>query len=149
MARRNPRRRSTAIPALRRVHPEVVRRFLALKDNIEARGARVRVTSGFRTLASQRRLFELRRAGRWPFPVAPPGMSTHNYGLAIDAIAEPFRFHAEGDQPQLLFAIAPRFGLHWGGVEDAVHLDPFGIGTWREWLRSAFGDVGGPGRGVG
>ena len=45
-------------------------------------GASVPVTSGFRTTEDQRRLWSERATNR--FPVAPPGTSMHERGLAVD-----------------------------------------------------------------
>lgn len=48
-------------------------------------GHPVPVTSGFRTRAEQRRLYGAR--GDNPYPVAPPGASMHERGLAVDVPA--------------------------------------------------------------
>lgn len=48
-------------------------------------GQPVPVTSGYRSGAEQRRLWSGRRAN--PYPVAPPGTSMHERGLAIDVPA--------------------------------------------------------------
>lgn len=45
-------------------------------------GRPVPITSGFRSTAQQRALWERRRAN--PYPVAPPGSSMHERGLAVD-----------------------------------------------------------------
>jgi len=54
-------------------------------------GARsVRVTSVRRSRARQQQLYNLRLAGSHPYPVAPPGRSMHEYGLAWDMVTEPY-----------------------------------------------------------
>jgi hypothetical protein len=45
-------------------------------------GRELPIASGRRTEAEQRRLWEARHAN--PYPVAPPGTSMHEQGLAID-----------------------------------------------------------------
>ena len=45
-------------------------------------GRPVPITSGFRSIAEQRALWERRHTN--PYPVAPPGTSMHGRGLAID-----------------------------------------------------------------
>ena len=59
--------------------PELLRRLEALAAR---RGERFHVTSGLRTIAEQRRLWENRHNN--PFPVAPPGRSNHHAGRAAD-----------------------------------------------------------------
>jgi len=54
-------------------------------------GARsVRVTSVLRSRARQQQLYSLRQRGAHPYPVAPPGRSMHEYGLAWDMVTEPY-----------------------------------------------------------
>ncbi len=48
-------------------------------------GRPVPITSGVRSAAEQRRLWHARAAN--PYPVAPPGTSRHERGLAIDVPA--------------------------------------------------------------
>lgn len=72
------------------------------------------VTSTLRTLAEQRELYDEFLAGRHPYPVAPPGASQHNYGLAIDIVS---------DDNNWLGGV----WNHWGGLwssRDEVH---FGV----------------------
>lgn len=54
-------------------------------------GARsVRITSVLRSRAQQRVLYTNYLAGRSDYPVAPPGTSKHEYGLAWDMVTEPY-----------------------------------------------------------
>ena len=76
-------------------------------------GRPVPITSGFRSSAAQAALYANRAAN--PYPVAPPGSSMHEKGLAIDVPA--------GFVPTLL-AVAPRAGLcqPYPG-DDPVHFE--------------------------
>jgi LAS superfamily LD-carboxypeptidase LdcB len=63
-------------------------------------------------MAEQARLYESYRAGRHPLPVAPPGRSLHNYGLAIDLVSS---------DNELLSRVWREAGGRWGGQRDPVH----------------------------
>lgn len=63
-------------------------------------GRPVPITSGFRSTAAQAALYANRAAN--PYPVAPPGSSMHEKGLAIDVPA---------DFVPSLLAVAPKAGL--------------------------------------
>lgn len=79
-------------------------------------GLRPRVTSTYRSLAEQARLYRLRqeRPDLQPYPVAPPGQSLHNYGLALDMVST--------DNARL-GALWRHYGGSWS-PSDAVH---FGV----------------------
>jgi len=62
------------------VHPYVAERVRYLLQIADRYGSRYTVTSGKRTSAKQQELYR----GRGPFPVAQPGCSQHEYGLAMD-----------------------------------------------------------------
>lgn len=69
------------------------------------------VTSTRRTIAEQKRLYEAWRRGQHAYPVAPPGQSAHNYGLAIDLVSRNNNWLG-------------RVWCHWGGLwsmRDRVH----------------------------
>src|SRR5687767_1007411 len=54
-------------------------------------GARtVRITSVKRSRAQQRSLYNRFLAGQSSYPVAPPGSSKHEFGLAWDMVTEPY-----------------------------------------------------------
>jgi hypothetical protein len=63
-------------------------------------GRPVPITSGFRSTQAQAALYDSRGAN--PYPVAPPGSSMHERGLAIDVPA---------DFVPTLLAVAPKAGL--------------------------------------
>lgn len=70
------------------------------------------VTSGFRSVEKQRRLYEKYLRGEHPLPVAPPGKSMHNYGLAFDMIS---------DNNPWLGKVWEFWGGRYGGQRDPVH----------------------------
>ena len=64
--------------------PELLKRLMAAS---EVYGKPLTITSGFRTSAKQKELYDDYKAGKSPFPAAPPGSSKHEKGMAVD-IAE-------------------------------------------------------------
>jgi len=71
-----------------------------------------RFTSGYRSFQEQERLYRRWLDGRHPLPVAPPGRSLHNYGLAVDLVSQ--------DNARL-GALWISWGGRWGGSGDPVH----------------------------
>jgi len=112
------------------VHPEVRRRFDLLAQSLRRSGFKVQVTSGYRSIAEQRRLFERRQRGEHPLPVATPGCSQHNYGRAIDAVVTP-------DASSFLDGLARAFGLEWAGPADPVHFGAESFAVWNSILQRA------------
>lgn len=78
-------------------------------------GLRPRITSTYRSLAHQERLYREYLAGKRIYPVARPGYSQHNYGVAIDMVS---------DDNKALGVMWRSVGGYWGGDRDPVH---FGI----------------------
>lgn len=76
--------------------PELVPYFKMLVDWIQANDRSARVTSGYRSPAEQARLYRRWQQGLMPGPVAPPGYSYHEYGRAIDIIADEEVLRAAG-----------------------------------------------------
>lgn len=97
-------------------HPALRPWFQALYDAAEQGGLRPRVTSVYRSVAEQSRLYDRYRLGQTPYPAAPPGCSEHNYGLAVDMVVT---------RPDALGRAWQAVGGSWGGERDPVH---FGIG---------------------
>jgi LAS superfamily LD-carboxypeptidase LdcB len=94
----------------------------------EAAGLVVHVTSTYRDPKLQKRLYDAWiRRGRTGLPAAPPGRSTHEYGLAFDAVVTRGRL-------QDFVRIAECHGLKWAGQRDRVHFDPFGFEAWSRLL---------------
>lgn len=72
-------------------------KLYGLNDQVRARaswaldvadyyGVPVTVTSGFRSLDAQRRLYDAYRLGTSKWPANRPGDSAHNFGLAFDSV---------------------------------------------------------------
>lgn len=73
----------------------------------------LQVTSVYRSKTEQRRLWNNRHNN--PFPVAPPGRSLHEYGLAWDMVG-----------PDHVLAEAGRVWNSWGGnwsKTDKIHFE--------------------------
>jgi hypothetical protein len=76
-------------------------------------GQPVPITSGFRSTAQQAALYANRAAN--PYPVAAPGTSMHERGLAVDVPA---------DFVDRLLAVAPKAGLcHPFPADDPIHFE--------------------------
>lgn len=75
-------------------------------------GFQARVTSGYRSSKKQAWLYQRYLAGLQPYPVAPPGTSDHERGLALDVVST--------DTGKLV-ALLTSAGLYWAGEGDPVH----------------------------
>ena len=112
------------------LHPEVSRRMNAIVADVRRRGIPIRVTSMYRSTSSQDRLYRAWIArGKTGLPAARPGLSTHEYGVAFDAVWPP-------QHDAAVAAIAKQHGMVWFGLADRVHFDVFGSKRWNEMLRS-------------
>lgn len=98
-------------------------------DRLGRTGVRYRVTSGYRSKSAQQILYRQWRAGQRTIPVAAPGTSTHQWGLAIDMVPI-----APSSLPDLV-AAARAIGLVWAGPRDPVHFQVLDQATWRAALR--------------
>lgn len=101
----------------RSIAPEV----MSLVNYAKAAGLSVSVTSGFRSVAQQRRLYDAYKNGRSRYPAARPGHSGHNSGQSID-ISTRRMTQAQRNQ---LGALGRQNGLPYAGAKDPVH---FGAG---------------------
>lgn len=89
-----------------------------LVDVASTAGLNPRVTSTLRSHTYQARLYRDYLAGRNPYPVAPPGSSAHELGLAFDMVTAPMSALAE------LGAVWEEWGGVWGGrFGDEVHFE--------------------------
>lgn len=105
-----------------------MKRGLALLlETLRGLGYSARYTSGYRSVEKQRQLYTAWRAGRSPFPAAPPGSSEHNFGLAVDVVTD-----APNQVKQFAGEVA---GLVWFGPSDAVHYGSYPPAAWREIAR--------------
>jgi len=82
-------------------------------------GIKITVTSGLRSKERQTELYGTNN----PYPVAQPGTSQHEYGLAVDMVANPRSNQA------LLGQIWKALGLYWSEA-DEVHFATFDRATW-------------------
>lgn len=113
------------------LHPEIRRRLEWIRQASRARGLAFTLTSGYRSSASQGKLYDAWiKRGRTGLPAAPPGTSTHNYGCGLDLVMNRGRLED-------LVPLAAHAGLIWAGVRDLVHFDPFGFDQWRAILKGA------------
>lgn len=83
-----------------------------------APSVRYRITSGRRTRAEQASLY--RQSARSPYPVAPPGKSRHESGLAVDIVFQPRQFE------QVAGEAWESLGGRWGGrfpKYDGIHFE--------------------------
>lgn len=77
-----------------------------------AQGFQARVTSGYRSRSKQTALYRRYLAGLQPYPVAAPGTSDHEKGLALDVVST---------NTAKLVALLASVGLYWAGPSDPVH----------------------------
>lgn len=94
------------------LHPAFAPWAQWIYETAEINGLRPRVTSTYRSIAHQQRLYDRYLRGEHPLPVAPPGRSLHNYGLALDLVSENLAGLGE---------VWQSVGGHWGGGRDPVH----------------------------
>ncbi len=81
-------------------------------------GLSPRVTSVLRSTALQTRLYRNYLAGNSAYPVAPPGASRHELGLAFDMVVTPM------DYLEPLGQLWESWGGRWGGrFRDPIHFD--------------------------
>ncbi len=115
------------MPQAHRLHPAFVEVLDAVFNEAAEQGISVRITSSYRSIAEQKRLFARFGAGR----AAQPGSSFHNYGLAVDISASP------PDGLEEVGLIAEQHGLRWGGrftggMREPWHIDAGGFITIAE-----------------
>lgn len=93
----------------------------AIKRNLpsvaRSMGFQARVTSGYRSRAAQTKLYNRYLAGLQPYPVAVPGTSDHEKGLALDVVST---------DTEKLVSLLTEVGLRWAGPSDPVHFTMIG-----------------------
>jgi hypothetical protein len=103
------------------VNPALTRRVRNMAATLSARGIEIKVTSGKRSTERQAALYANRANN--PYPVARPGTSKHELGLAVDLVPTGAR------SSRISVAIGEageREGLRWGGrftKRDPVHFE--------------------------
>lgn len=115
------------------VHPLTSYAIEELRRRASSSGLKFRVTSVYRSLREQRALEQRRKTGQQKYPVAAPGRSTHNWGLAFDAVAV-------GAPQQRLVELAEGLGLFWAGPKDPVHFQILSQGDWSWALQQSPGN---------
>lgn len=98
------------------LHPQLVPWFERLVDEAGRLDRGARVSSAFRSRTEQTRLYRRYLAGQSRYPVAPPGRSYHEYGRAIDLVAQP-------EVLRRLGALWRSWGGRWGGERDPIHFE--------------------------
>jgi len=130
MARRDP-----AVRPLwhgRSLHPALQSVANAIVRELRADGIPARITSGYRSLAKQRKLYAAYKRGG-PLAAAP-GRSAHNFGLAVDiAISGATR---SDSRYRTMHRLARRMGLETlAGAQlstDPYHLQ---VPDWATWVK--------------
>lgn len=85
------------------------------EQELRQRGIRIIITSTFRSKKEQEKLYRQFRAGLSDFPVAFPGESTHQLGIAVDLVPE-----RVVDLP-VVVEVMRAVGFKWAGPQDRVH----------------------------
>lgn len=96
--------------------PEIRQAAKDLVDACSQARLQPRVTSTLRSHAEQGRLYRRYLAGQAGFPVAPPGLSAHEYRLAFDLVVSPMDALAD----------VGATWISWGGgwnPADAIHFE--------------------------
>lgn len=94
------------------LHPQLRTISRNLPAVARSLGFQARVTSGYRSPAKQAWLYKRWLQGLQPYPVAPPGTSDHEKGLALDVVST---------NPAALVSLLSSVGLYWAGEADPVH----------------------------
>lgn len=92
------------------VDPELAALVLEMSDELEAQGIPIRVNSALRSTAQQQKLYDNRANN--PYPVAVPGTSKHELGLAVDVVPVGARSSAIWET---IGQTGESLGLRWGG----------------------------------
>lgn len=111
------------------VHRSMVPALRALRSDARRAGIDIEFISGYRSTARQAALYKAYLArGKTGTPVAPPGRSYHNFGLAVDFRTVPRTAAAV----RTVGLLAERRGFRWGGrFGDPHHIDTGNLGADR------------------
>lgn len=125
---------SAAIDAL---IPELRAPARALESLAARAGVAPRITSTRRSHSEQSRLYRRFLAGGSQYPVAPPGSSAHEFGMAFDMVVV-----GEANQNDL-GQVWESWGGVWGGrASDPIHFEYPGFSPPRQEARSTPGCSG-------
>jgi len=116
------------------LHPKVRAAAAQLVKTMREAGYMAMITSGYRSPRAQavlRRKYETCLARGRPecLPAARPGLSEHNYGLAVDVVTDAPPEHRQ--------YIAESVGLTYAGTADPVHYGAFSFSEWLSLLKQA------------
>lgn len=100
---------STSEGKLAQVNGELAARVRQMASMLEGQGIRIRVSSGLRSTAQQAALYAARASN--PNPVAPPGTSKHERGLAVDVVP----VSGGASAVNAIGVAGESVGLIWGG----------------------------------
>lgn len=101
------------MPSTAGLDPNVARALRTLLDVLRGLGYSATFTSGYRSPAKQLQLYKAWLAGKSRYPVAKPGRSRHEQGLAVDIST-----NAPDEVRRFAGDVA---GLRWYGPGDRVH----------------------------
>lgn len=99
---------------LSRIHPTLKKIARNLPRVAASQGFQVRITSGYRSYATQAKLYRDYVNGVAAYPANPPGTSMHEKGLALDILST----NVEG-----LAGLLTSVGLVWAGPADPIHFE--------------------------
>lgn len=107
----------------RGLHPDVQKAVLgAAQEYKQLTGEKLRINSGLRSREDQERLYaEYLQRGKTGMPVAPPGTSSHESGLAVDI--------QQGKGDGRAIGILKKYGLLQTVANDPVHFTLAGAGA--------------------
>lgn len=110
------------------LNPDLVPWFSWILSYLQYYDPTVKVSSGYRSSAEQARLYRRYLAGLMPGPVAPPGLSMHEQGRAIDVWSQNWESDFDPYNPPDALQLAGRawqaVGGTWGGDFKTVKPDP-------------------------
>lgn len=111
------------------LHPTLATIRRNLPGVARSLGFQARVTSAYRSTKKQAWLYDRYLRGLQPYPVAPPGTSDHEYGLALDVVST---------NPDKLVALLTSAGLYWAGPSDPVHFSLAARKSQARGIKAAF-----------
>jgi hypothetical protein len=97
---------------LSRIDPQLKTIARNLPRVAASQGFQVRITSGWRSYATQNFLYRQYLAGKSTYPANPPGTSKHEKGLALDILST---------NTNALVKLLTSVGLVWAGTNDPIH----------------------------
>lgn len=136
---------------LNNLHDSVKNIFTKFVSEIEKMGYIVRINSSYRSFAKQYDLYKKYKEGKMNVPVASPGSSYHNYGMAIDIyIYDKNNREYNEKTPKSEWektgvpSLAKKMGITWGGnFKDNIHFDYrlLPINKLKELAINQFGNI--------